>query len=68
LAITRRFKPEVSDGIGNWMNALEILSTLSIFFNCIFIYFTSSTYQHLFLGKSHEGSQTAIALEELGKE
>lgn len=67
MVITRRFKPEVSNGIGNWMNALEILSTLSIFFNCLFIYFTSSTYQHLFLGKPHDGSQTAEALKETGK-
>jgi len=68
LAITRRFKPEVSIGIGNWINALEILSTLSIFFNCVFIYFTSSTYQHLFLGEYHVGSQSAEALKDSGVE
>mmetsp|Transcript_28020 Transcript_28020/g.42370 ORF Transcript_28020/g.42370 Transcript_28020/m.42370 type:complete len:293 (-) Transcript_28020:820-1698(-) len=30
----RRFKPEVSNGIGNWMTCLQTLSQLSIITNC----------------------------------
>lgn len=58
LGISRRHKPAVGEGIGNWMNALEVLSTISIFFNCLFIYFTSTTYQKMFVGKVHEDSIT----------
>ena len=44
LRYYRRFKAEVSDGIGSWMKSLEILSQISIFLNCATLYFTSKVY------------------------
>ena len=60
LRYFRRFKAEVSDGIGSWMNSLETLSQISIFLNCATLYFTSKVYVQIFVGSNHkyaEGEQ-----------
>ena len=41
----RRFKAEVSDGIGNWLQCIQVLSQLSIMVNCAVVYFTSHYYR-----------------------
>ena len=51
LKYQRRFKAEVSNGIGSWLGRLETLSNLSIIFNCASIYFTSHVYQGLFVAE-----------------
>jgi len=45
----RRFKAEVSDGIGNWLQCIQILSQLSIIINCAVVYFTSHYYKKMFV-------------------
>lgn len=52
LTYQRRFKADVSNGIGNWMGCLENLSQLSIIVNCMMIYFTSTTYKEMFVEES----------------
>ena len=47
LSYTRRSKPEVSTGIGNWMTCIQILSQFSIITSCACIYFTSKTFRKL---------------------
>lgn len=54
----RRFKAEVSNGIGSWLGRLENLSQLAIIINCASIYFTSHVYQGLFV-KDEERSKRA---------
>lgn len=54
LRYYRRFKAEVSDGIGSWMKSLEILSQISIFLNCATLYFTSKVYVKIFVGENHD--------------
>jgi hypothetical protein len=49
LSFQRRFKAEVSNGIGSWLGALENLTQLSIIINCGMVYFTSATYKQIFV-------------------
>lgn len=49
LKYLRRFRAEASFGIGNWLNNLENLCIGGIIINCYVTYFTSSTYQKLFV-------------------
>jgi hypothetical protein len=49
LQYQRRFKAEVSNGIGSWLGRLENLSQLAIIVNCASVYFTSHVYQGLFV-------------------
>ena len=56
----RRFKAEVSDGIGSWMNCLETLAQISIFLNCATLYFTSKVYVQIFVGENHGDSGTEV--------
>jgi hypothetical protein len=46
---TRRFKSEVSSGIGSWMTCLETLAQMSIMTNCAMVYFTSKIYHKMFV-------------------
>lgn len=49
LQYQRRFKAEVSNGIGSWLGRLESLSQVAIIINCAMCYFTSHVYQGLFV-------------------
>ena len=56
LGYSRRFKAEVSNGIGNWLTCLQILTQFSIFTSCACIYFTSRTFRNLLVhGEAYEG-------------
>jgi len=57
----RRFKAEVSDGIGNWMQAIQILSQLSIIINCAVVYFTSHYYKKMFVWEERDPNVTYVA-------
>jgi len=50
---TRRYRAEVSSGIGNFMNCLDILTKLSVITNCLIIFFTSTTFREIFTRGSH---------------
>ena len=58
---TRRFKPDVSNGIGNWESCLYQLTQFSIIVNSSIIFFTSKMYYKMFVThkeeaeKDHEG-------------
>ena len=49
LQYLRRFRAEASFGIGNWLDHLESLCIIGIIINCATTYFTSNTYQKLFI-------------------
>lgn len=61
LKYQRRFKAEVSNGIGNWLRCLEDLTHVSIVINCAMIYFTSHAYKDIFL------KQAGINGHDMGK-
>ena len=44
----RRSKPEVANGIGNWLTCLDILGKVAIITNCAQLIFTSLTMQYHF--------------------
>jgi hypothetical protein len=44
LKYFRRFKAEVSNGIGSWMTCLDQLSQISVYLNCMTLYFTSKVF------------------------
>jgi len=46
----RRFKAEISNGIGEFMNCLEILVKFSIISNMGTLFFTSRTMIRMFIG------------------
>lgn len=52
LKYQRRFKAEVSNGIGNWLNCLENLCQLGIIVNCAGVFFTSKIYMHIFVSEN----------------
>jgi hypothetical protein len=47
----RRFKAEVSNGIGSWMTCLDQLAQISIYLNLATLYFTSKVYIQIFVGE-----------------
>jgi hypothetical protein len=52
---SRRFKAEVGNGIGTFMDCLEILTRLSVMFNCALLFWTSRYFRVLFVSvKSDE--------------
>lgn len=52
---TRRFKAEVGNGIGSFMECIEILVQLSVMSNCALLFFTSKYFHLLFVSaKSNE--------------
>lgn len=57
----RRFKAEVSDGIGNWLQCIQILSQLSIIVNCAVVYFTSHYYKKMFVASEQVSEVPYIA-------
>lgn len=50
LKYEKKFKAEVSVGIGNFMGCLEIISTFSIMINAFLICFTSKVFKDWFTG------------------
>ena len=63
LSYVRRFKAEVSNGIGSFMHCFEILTKLSIITNCGTIFFTSRRFRKLFVGDG--GNKDAITAWDL---
>lgn len=60
LKYKKKFKAEVSTGIGNFMECLNILSTFAIMINAFLICFTSKVFKKLFTGQ-HELDVKPIA-------
>lgn len=56
----RKFKAEVSNGIGNWMGCLEQLTQLGIIVNCAMIYFTSKIYKRILVEDFHDEADFEI--------
>ena len=48
MKYTRRFKAEVGNGIGSFMDCLEILTKISIMSNCAMLFWTSCYFKALF--------------------
>lgn len=46
---TRRFKAEVGNGIGTFMDCIEILTKISIMSNCALLFWTSKYFKALFI-------------------
>lgn len=42
---SRRYKAEVSAGIGYFANCIDILTKLSVMTNCLIIFFTSTKFK-----------------------
>ena len=56
--------PEVGDGIGNWLKAIEILGHVNVVTNCILIFFTHKTYKNIFVADhEHEISDNDVINE-----
>ena len=53
MARMNRQKPEVANGIGSWLQAIEILGHVNVVTNCILIFFTHKTYKNIFVA-DHE--------------
>lgn len=51
---TRRFKAEVGNGIGSFMDCLEILTQLSVISNCALLFWTSKYFKLLFVSAGNE--------------
>lgn len=49
MKYTRRFKAEVGNGIGSFMDCIEILTRLSIMSNCAMLFWTSKYFKALFV-------------------
>lgn len=49
MKYTRRFKAEVGNGIGSFMDCLEILTKISIMSNCAMLFWTSKYFKALFV-------------------
>ena len=60
----RRFKAEVSDGIGNWLSCIQILSQFSIIINCAVVYFTSHYYRKMFVKSESSPDVTYLPYED----
>jgi hypothetical protein len=57
MKYTRRFKAEVGNGIGSFMDCLEILTKISIMSNCAMLFWTSKYFKALFVSvKPTDGS------------
>lgn len=50
----RRRIPQLSIGIGDFLFMLELLSHISIVFNCAIMYFTSDTVEALLVSKKED--------------
>jgi hypothetical protein len=46
---TRRFKAEVGNGIGTFMDCLDILTKISVMSNCALLFWTSKYFHALFV-------------------
>jgi len=50
----------VATGIGEWMSSLQSLVQVAIVTNCAQIYFTSQTYQNMFIGRDYFGNPERV--------
>lgn len=57
---TRRFKAEVGNGIGTFMDCIEILTKISIMSNCALLFWTSKYFKALFVSASISGDTSSI--------
>jgi hypothetical protein len=57
LIYMKRYKAEISNGIGNFHQCLSILSQLSIMVSAGILYFTSSIFKNMFTGKVVSGNE-----------
>jgi hypothetical protein len=55
MKYTRRFKAEVGNGIGSFMDCLEILTKISIMSNCAMLFWTSKYFKALFVSVKTPG-------------
>ena len=51
---SRRFKAEVGNGIGTYMECIEILTRLSVMSNCALLFWTSKYFRVLFVSSTSE--------------
>jgi hypothetical protein len=58
MKYTRRFKAEVGNGIGSFMDCLEILTKISIMSNCAMLFWTSKYFKALFVSVPGPGDAT----------
>ena len=68
MARMNRQKPEVDDGIGSWLKALEILGHVNVVTNSILIFFTHKTYKHMFVADDEHDISDSEVINELGIE
>lgn len=52
LEVSRRVKPEVSLGIGNWMFCLEILGQVNVVTNTVLLFFTHRNFKEIFVNEA----------------
>jgi len=57
MKYTRRFKAEVGNGIGSFMDCLEILTKISIMSNCAMLFWTSKYFKALFVSVPGPGGK-----------
>lgn len=55
MKYTRRFKAEVGNGIGSFMDCVEILTKISIMSNCAMLFWTSKYFKALFVSVQTPG-------------
>ena len=54
MKYTRRFKAEVGNGIGSFMDCIEILTKISIMSNCALLFWTSKYFRAVFISVPDE--------------
>lgn len=64
LHYQRRFRAQVSFGIGNWLGCLENLCQLGIIINCAGVYFTSRIYHMMFTTDYQENDVIEIQIKD----
>lgn len=57
MKYTRRFKAEVGNGIGSFMDCLEILVKISVMSNCAMLFWTSKYFKALFVSVRSPGAK-----------
>ena len=63
-----RQTPEVDNGIGNWMQAIEILGHVNVVTNSILIFFTHKTYKNVFVADHEHDISDDEVINEFGIE
>jgi len=63
MKYTRRFKAEVGNGIGSFMDCLEILTKISIMSNCAMLFWTSKYFKALFVSSGPLGFEKSAGFD-----